>query len=242
VPVVLWEITEACERALDKYEGVASGVYEKVQIPLDNGETALTYVMRSKGVFPPKREYFDRIAQGYADFNIDREALDVALKHSHVKQEHSVETRRRMVRDIAGGNVIRARKPMHVPLSKVTANDPSVSIETRGATTMNGRKNDYLCRHGWPVDVCEDCSAAPMLPLPKPDPRYDGYNWSDRAREGTAKSKQRVVYSDRETKEKGAKIVADTHKRMRTNKRSTTTKYKNLSDYMKAKGYSGENH
>lgn len=240
VPVVLWEITEACERALDKFEGVASGVYEKVQIPLDNGESALTYVMRTKGIYPPKREYFERIAQGYADFNIDREALDVALKHSHVKQQHSPETRKRMVRDIAGGNVVRAQKPMHVPLSKV---DPSAATST--VSTRTNLTSD-LCRHGWPIEVCEFCSPQGLLPLPKPDPRYDGYNWSERAKAGTraqvhnSNPKNRVVYSDRDTHEKGAKIVRAAKKRANT--RSTTTRYKNLSDYMKAKGYSGENH
>lgn len=227
VPVALYEITAACEAALDKFEGVASGVYEKRTIPLDNGEEALTYVMCSNGIAPPTREYYERIKQGYADFEIDPEPLDVALKHSHVKQAHSPETRRRMARSLASGIVHKvAARPMHIPLSKVTGNVPECSVD------------DGLCKHGWPHGVCEDC-AAPMLPLPKPDPRYDGYNWSERAKAGTAKAKSRVVYSHRDDEERPA--TRKVHRPKRSHAKQIKVR-QNLSDWLKAKGYSGENH
>jgi hypothetical protein len=253
VPVVLWEITDACERALDRFEGVANGVYEKRTIPLDNGEDALTYVMCSNGISPPTREYFERIKQGYADFEIDPEPLDVALKHSHVKQQHSAETRRRMARTLASGVVHRvAPRPMHVPLDKV---DPALA-GTGNTTTVGGLRSwsergveDGICKHGWPHGVCEECASEPPLPLPKPDPRYDGYNWSAAAKAGTAATK---LHGDKAYRKTGTVVYTDRDEAQASNKKNrvapkrTNAKKikvrKNLSDWLKEKGYSGENH
>lgn len=240
VPVVLWSITAACERELDKYEGVAAGVYEKREIPLDNGETALTYVMCKPGIAPPTRDYYERIKQGYNDFGLDLEPLEVALKHSHVKQQHSAETRRRLARNIASGNTQVARRPMHIPLDRV---DPNLA-GTGNTTTTGGRiagtnVHSAACQHGWYSHCPEGCQSEqpelPLLALPKPDPRYDGYNWSERAKAGTAKGK-RVVYETRD--DRGPWV----DKRQRKNKFERRTKHKNLSDYLRDKGYSGENH
>jgi hypothetical protein len=73
----LWDITEECERALDIYEGVGSGLYDKIWAPirLDGVETEmLFYRMRSTGVFPPSRSYLDVIRQGYLHFRMPKAA------------------------------------------------------------------------------------------------------------------------------------------------------------------------
>jgi gamma-glutamylcyclotransferase (GGCT)/AIG2-like uncharacterized protein YtfP len=64
VPVAVWDISEKCEAALDRYEGVASGMYRKEYIELDEGP-ALVYLMNSKDVYPPGSFYYSTIEQGY---------------------------------------------------------------------------------------------------------------------------------------------------------------------------------
>lgn len=266
VPVVLWEITEECELALDRFEGVAAGVYEKKLIPLDNGEQALTYVMRSNGVAPPSREYYERIKQGYADFGIDPEPLDVALKHSHVKTNHTPETRRRMARNIAQGSR-QANRPMHVPLSKV---DPDCYGWERGCHCHDCQKRDAkvtrtagptrsaadfdVCRHGWPLGVCEECNEAQgslqlvnsrrcehgrepafctkcrELNEHKPVARpVEGFNYSAAAKRGT-----RDHEGETEATHTG-KVRMNGGKR--SNKVVRKSKNKNLGDWMRERGY-----
>jgi gamma-glutamylcyclotransferase (GGCT)/AIG2-like uncharacterized protein YtfP len=247
VPVALWEITAECEKALDRFEGVASGVYEKRMITLDNGEQALTYVMCNNGIAPPTRDYYERIKQGYADFGIDPEPLDVALKHSHVKQQHTAETRRRMARNMAQGTV-QARRPMHVPLSKV---DPKLG---RRKDPHCGVNDFDTCRHGWPLGVCEECNEAQgslqlvnsrrcehgrepafctkcrelneRKPVARP---VEGYNYSAAAKRGTR-------HTDDETEATvTGKVRMNGGKR--ANKLERKAKNKNLSDWMKERGY-----
>lgn len=89
LPGGLWRITPACERAMDMYEGVLSGVYRKkylkVRVLSENGgkpQRVLYYKMNDKSVMPPTVEYIDRIAQGYRDFGLDLAYLDEALARS----------------------------------------------------------------------------------------------------------------------------------------------------------------
>ena len=74
----VWRITPACERALDVYEGVASGLYEKVYIPVKptpHGETEmLVYCMTSTGIMPPSKYYLGVIQEGYEDFRMPKKA------------------------------------------------------------------------------------------------------------------------------------------------------------------------
>jgi len=251
VPVVLWEITADCERSLDKFEGVAGGVYEKKLIPLDNGEQALTYVMCSNGIAPPTREYYERIKQGYADFKIDPEPLDVALKHSHVKQAHSPETRRRMVRNIAQGNTVTARRPMHVPLSAI---DPETG-RSNAPERFAGRGESGLCKHGWLKAQCEECNPNDGLTLPealrRPVARpLEGYNYSKEARANSKANSQQP--RSKAGQPKGRKVQTNGHDfesespatrsavRYNGGKRSNTRvtkKRQNLTDYLKDKGY-----
>lgn len=234
VPVVLWEITAECERSLDKYEGVAGGVYEKKTIPLDNGEQALTYVMCSNGIAPPTREYYERIKQGYADFGIDPEALDVALKHSHVKQAHSPETRRRMVRNIAQGNTVTARRPMHVPLSAIEPAAPKDHVKTRYET----------CAHGWLRFQCLECDPDKEVFAGRGVARpLEGYNYSKEARANSQPRSKAGQPTGRKVQTNGHDFETDAPRnvvRYNGGKRSNTRvtkKRQNLSDYLKEKGY-----
>jgi hypothetical protein len=72
----LWRITPACEQVLDRYEGVASGVYRKEQVPSENAP-ALIYCMNSTGIVPPSEEYLKVIEEGYLDFHMPAEAFQL---------------------------------------------------------------------------------------------------------------------------------------------------------------------
>lgn len=83
VPVVLWEITGACEEELDRYEGYPH-LYEKetLEVEVDgNVEEAMVYVMAKKyRTMPaiPTGYYLGTIVDGYADNDIDLKPLETA--------------------------------------------------------------------------------------------------------------------------------------------------------------------
>jgi hypothetical protein len=85
----VWKITKACERALDRYEGVSSGLYVrefKVLALTDRRgkeriEDALIYRMDASYYAPPGAEYLNAIAEGYRDFSLPPGALRRALEH-----------------------------------------------------------------------------------------------------------------------------------------------------------------
>ena len=87
----LWKISEACERELDRYEGVASKFYLKryLKIRIDGTiQRVLFYQMRrSTGVMPPSEYYLQTIVKGYEDFGLDISCLDDALRHSWSDKE-----------------------------------------------------------------------------------------------------------------------------------------------------------
>ena len=86
VPVVIWEITEANEKALDRYEGVAGGYYTKEYMTLEcDGEMkeVLIYIMAPNPFGIPSDGYLSVIAKGYKDFNLPVEVLNTAVTHAH---------------------------------------------------------------------------------------------------------------------------------------------------------------
>lgn len=90
VPVVIWEITAADEKALDRYEGVKGGYYTKEYMEIEvAGEMkkALIYIMTPHGYGIPTDGYLDTIAQGYRDFNLPVTYLNEALKDAQEKAE-----------------------------------------------------------------------------------------------------------------------------------------------------------
>jgi hypothetical protein len=85
----VWRITPACERALDIYEGVESGLYRKEYLPIKptpEGDTdILLYVMNSTGIMPPSQHYLSIIRQGYRYFSMPpraRTLLNQAVRES----------------------------------------------------------------------------------------------------------------------------------------------------------------
>jgi gamma-glutamylcyclotransferase (GGCT)/AIG2-like uncharacterized protein YtfP len=83
VPIVLWEITEQCEAALDKYEGYPN-LYIKKDVEVITGDKAakaMVYVMKDEYTnkpAAPTEYYFNVIAKGYIDNTIDLKALQIA--------------------------------------------------------------------------------------------------------------------------------------------------------------------
>lgn len=85
-PGGLWKITPACERALDQFEGVSSGLYLKKYFKVRRNKhvyKCLFYQMASeRGVAPPSESYVDIIVRGYRDFGLDLDYLDIAIQES----------------------------------------------------------------------------------------------------------------------------------------------------------------
>lgn len=64
---VVWLLTPACEVALDRYEGVARGLYAKHALPVD-GEETLVYVASDVEPGGPKPGYLEAIVAAAADW------------------------------------------------------------------------------------------------------------------------------------------------------------------------------
>ena len=83
VPVAVWKLTEDDEKALDRYEGVKGGHYDKRFITVDmDGKpiTALVYILNQRAAFGmPTQWYYDTVREGYEDFDLDASALNVAF-------------------------------------------------------------------------------------------------------------------------------------------------------------------
>ena len=65
----IWEITEACEKSLDIYEGYPH-LYGKTKIKLNDGREVMTYFMNRGNLAPPSSEYLNIIINGYRDFEL----------------------------------------------------------------------------------------------------------------------------------------------------------------------------
>jgi gamma-glutamylcyclotransferase (GGCT)/AIG2-like uncharacterized protein YtfP len=85
VPVLLWEITEKCEKALDRYEGHPH-LYRKKQlmVNLDGDElVAMAYVMNEgPPLAMPDAYYYATILDGYHDCGFDEQILKQAVIES----------------------------------------------------------------------------------------------------------------------------------------------------------------
>ena len=82
VPVLLWEITEACEQALDRYEGYPH-LYrkEKLKVHLDTVEVdVMAYIMNECYPYAlPGMRYYTTILEGYHDCGFRKEVLNKAV-------------------------------------------------------------------------------------------------------------------------------------------------------------------
>lgn len=95
----IWKLTPECEAALDRYEGIESGMYRKVYLPITGfgpeHDTLLIYVMNSEGIYPPAQAYLDGIMQGYRDFGLPLKPLKTAVKASWTEKKPSHVERKR---------------------------------------------------------------------------------------------------------------------------------------------------
>lgn len=77
VPALIWEISEADEKRLDKYEGVPKS-YVKKYLP-----EGMVYIMAKKRkIEVPTQEYLGKIESGYDKFGFDKEILNKAVNEA----------------------------------------------------------------------------------------------------------------------------------------------------------------
>lgn len=85
VPALLWEITEKCEKALDRYEGYPH-LYRKKRllVDLDGYElVAMAYIMNEgPPLAMPDAYYYATILEGYRDCAFDEDILKQAVKRT----------------------------------------------------------------------------------------------------------------------------------------------------------------
>lgn len=86
VPVLLWEVTEADEESLDRYEGYPS-MYRKEMVPLTDGRQVMAYVMNEerRPYQMPDENYLQVIITGYQSSELDMSPLATALNRSKQK-------------------------------------------------------------------------------------------------------------------------------------------------------------
>ena len=85
VPVLLWEITPQCEKALDRYEGYPRLYHKKrLDVKFEGQDIqAMAYIMNEG--FPPALPgpyYYNTILQGYRDCGFDEDILNTAVQET----------------------------------------------------------------------------------------------------------------------------------------------------------------
>lgn len=88
----VWAITPKCEKALDGYEGVEHGLYEKRYFDIKQRKSGLLrpvlfYKMRETGICPPAASYLAVLEQGYEDFGLEMHYLEKAVEDAWRDQE-----------------------------------------------------------------------------------------------------------------------------------------------------------
>jgi hypothetical protein len=94
----LWEISEDNERALDRYEGVSSGLYDKVVWVISINDTkykALIYKMNSDSLGSPYESYKETIIDGFDDFKLNKKYLEDSLLHAELNSKGESYTRKK---------------------------------------------------------------------------------------------------------------------------------------------------
>lgn len=86
LPIGLWRIRPAHLRSLDKFEGTALGIYERLKVVLPQGTTAggeaWIYAGRRLRAGPPEGWYVAHLRLGYREFGLESGPLDAALSAS----------------------------------------------------------------------------------------------------------------------------------------------------------------
>ena len=81
----VYEISEADERALDRYEGYPTMYRKEFIVAKLRGEaiTIMYYTMNNDRISPPPSGYYDTIDTGFENWKLDKKHLVAALDHSH---------------------------------------------------------------------------------------------------------------------------------------------------------------
>ena len=91
VPVAVWKISASDEANLDVYEGFPCA-YSKQRLHIDfsdgTGCSAMAYVMNGGYLAPPSGSYYDIVARGFRDCNLDQRVLQKALMESRGTMAH----------------------------------------------------------------------------------------------------------------------------------------------------------
>jgi len=90
VPLGLWRITNTCEKALDRYEGVENGFYEKKFVHTHYGKVMYYVMCQQDSIYPPSDAYLNGIATGYFDFKLDNQLLKKAVTDSYISQNNGL--------------------------------------------------------------------------------------------------------------------------------------------------------
>lgn len=83
VPVLIWELTPADERSLDRYEGFPTFYFKQtIPVVVDGQEVeAMAYIMRlDAAVGYPSKSYINTLEMGYGYCGFDPAILQEALK------------------------------------------------------------------------------------------------------------------------------------------------------------------
>lgn len=86
VPIAIWAVSPAHERALDRYEGFPRFYYKKEFTLTVNGKklSCFTYIMHeNRPIGIPSRWYVEGCMEGYKAFHFPMKPLSEALKHSY---------------------------------------------------------------------------------------------------------------------------------------------------------------
>lgn len=130
----MWQITKDCEQRLDIYEGAPS-FYRKELLkipkghPLDSHEQLMVYIMNDQtSVAPPPHHYLHGLANGYADFKIEKDLLMDAVKHAYTNE-------------IKGVGQLRFNKvKKHKPQTGRAKSDPKDAWKKRYPSLINGKR------------------------------------------------------------------------------------------------------
>lgn len=79
LPIGLWRISAAHLAALDKFEGTALGIYERLELALPDGAASWVYIGRKLKPGPPAAWYVGHLRRGYHAFGLSEAPLDAAL-------------------------------------------------------------------------------------------------------------------------------------------------------------------
>lgn len=90
IPVLLWKITEECEKSLDIYEAYPNYYIKKdILARLDEKDIkGMVYIMASEKentLARPSKEYFEAIVEAYRENNIDNKNLYELLEENRLE-------------------------------------------------------------------------------------------------------------------------------------------------------------